>query len=116
MPGKSTTSCDDLGFLTLTFPAPLPAETVGYAFEVLAGHPPDGLLPSDPLRAITRQDGTHGLTLTWIDGATLEQEPLSFVLGIRTVDCAGNRSREVTRVLVRDSGRHWTTAARLRGS
>jgi hypothetical protein len=108
--------CDDIGYVELTFPPPLPSETVGYAFEVLAGHAPEGLLPEFALSAITHRDRTSSLSLTWIDGATLEQEPISFVLGIRTVDRAGNRSRTVTRVLVQDPGRQWTTGARPLGS
>ena len=103
----SSTSCDDIGYVRLTFSEPRApeSEVVGYAFEVLAGQAPDGFIPEQPLRTIDRGDGRRGLTLTWIDGATEAQEALAFVLGIRTVDRAGNRSRTVTRVLIRDSGR-----------
>ena len=103
----TSTSCDDIGYVQLTFPEPRApgSEAVGYAFEVLAGQAPAGFLPEQPLRTLDRRDGARGLTLAWIDGATEEQEPLAFVLGIRTVDRAGNRSRSVTRVLIRDPGR-----------
>jgi hypothetical protein len=101
-----STSCDDVGALVLTFPPRPGGEVVGYAFEVLAGRAPDGLLPDGPLRPLPRR-GTDArrITLSWTDGATDRQEPLSFVLGIRTVDRAGNRSRTATTLLVRDPGR-----------
>ncbi len=102
----TATGCDDLGFIELTFPNEPGDEVVGYTFEILAGYGPEWSLPDTTVRTYLRSDGMHALTLVWIDGATDEQEPLSFVLGIRTVDRAGNRSRTVTRVLVRD----WTLA------
>jgi len=102
-----STSCDDIGFITLTFPAD--ADTaVGYDFEIVAGQPPENFRLPGPLRLLSRADGTHGLTLSWIDGATDRQEPFAFVLGIRTVDAAGNRSRTVTKIIVCDPGREAT--------
>lgn len=102
-----STSCDDIGYVQLTFSEPRESggEVVGHAFEVLSGQAPAGFLHTQPLRTIRHRDGTRTLTLAWIDGATYEQEPLAFVLGIRTVDRAGNKSRDMTAVLVRDPGR-----------
>ncbi len=102
-------SCDDIGFVELTFPTPADsAEVVGYVFEVLAGHAPEGLVPERALRIVPSPrpgDDARRIRLGWIDGATDRQEPLSFVLGIWTVDRAGNRSHTATTVLVRDPGR-----------
>lgn len=42
-----TSSCDDIGYVQLTFSEPREpeGEIVGYAFDVLAGQAPEGFLP-----------------------------------------------------------------------
>ena len=74
-------------------------ENLGYQIEVATGRLPDGLvLPTGAVRTLG-----GNLFLGWIDGASDDQEPLSFSLTIRAVDLAGNVGPPVT-VTVADPG------------
>jgi len=93
----ASTSCDDLGTLTLTMEAAedqrTPPEEMGYRVQLAAGSLPDGLtLPAGPVRQLPLAEGDQQrakLLFVWIDGATDEQEPLDFTLDITPVDRAG---------------------------
>lgn len=87
--GESSTSCDDLGWISLHLEGAsddrTPPGELGYIFEVTAGTLPDGLtLPNGPVR------GQERFTLGWIDGATDEQEGFDFTIDVFPVDLAGN--------------------------
>lgn len=100
---RSSTSCDDIGWIDVSAASTddtTPAEELGFEVEVLDGELPDGLtLPDGPLTYFT--PGT--LSWTWLDGATNDQEPFSFVVAVTAVDLAGNRS-DSTQVTVTDEG------------
>lgn len=85
-----TTSCDDIGFITLTFAQPEgdthAADAIGYAIRFVGGTLPDGLEAPEGLWA------GPSLHLYWIDGATDDQEPFAFDVEIVAVDPAGNES------------------------
>ncbi len=104
----SSTSCDDLGAVTLTFPASTDdvsaPEAIGYRVRLVEGTAPEHLLDG-VVRTSDRlsDDGTAQITLAWGDEATDDQEPLDFVLGVTAIDEAGNESAEVE-VEVSDAG------------
>lgn len=100
-----STSCDDLGFVTF-FPKP-PADDrtasaeLGYRVRLVGGS-----LPSEATlwpKAIVAGAG-GGLTLTWIDGANDDQEPLDFTVTLAAVDRAGNEGPPSAPVHVVDAG------------
>lgn len=105
----SMTSCDDLGWIELTFPAPAddtygPSD-IGYTLEVLAGSPPDGLTIDETREPdLVTDDGDVVLTLVWADGSTDVQEAFDFDLGLTAVDRGGNAST-TTVVNLADPGR-----------
>lgn len=86
--GGMATSCDDLGFVTITVARPDDDpdldDAVGYHLALVDGVLPEGLTLSD--------DAWLGpdLSLIWIDGATDDQEALSFTLSLTPSDAAGN--------------------------
>jgi hypothetical protein len=89
---QTVSSCDDLGsiqlMVTATDDQTQPSQ-MGYMITLLGGNLPAGLLlPPTAVRA--RIDGS--LNLGWIDGASDDQESLSFTLEVRAVDLAGNTS------------------------
>lgn len=94
-----STSCDDIGTIYLSFPGSeddVSAPTaIGYRLRVVEGAPPDDLTV-DETRDPDSVDGDAHLALIWIDEATDDQEPFSFVIGVTAVDEAGNESAEVT--------------------
>ena len=101
--GGMSTSCDDIGWITL----PLDADddtsaddAIGYFLALSDGSLPFDL-PVDPVRPQTAE----GLTLNWIDEATKEQEPIEATLQILAVDEAGNVSAEPLAVEISDPGR-----------
>ena len=106
------TSCDDLGFITIT-PAPpvddrTPAESLGYQLRLVEGELPSGLkLPEGPVRARTLPDEpdptARWIGLHWIDGASGYQEAISFTLSLAAVDLAGNVGEPVA-VVIDDPG------------
>ncbi len=104
------TSCDDLGWLSLRFQAPQDdqngPEDIGYRLEVVEGTPPGDLgFPSTliiPQGGVS--DGEVSFVFPWLDGASDEQEPFSFVLRITAVDRAGNPSDVSEELVVSDSG------------
>jgi hypothetical protein len=107
--GGMSTSCDDIGWITL----PLTAEddasdaaSIGYVLALTAGSLPFDL-PTEPVRP----QSDEGLTLNWIDEATNEQEPLEATLEVVAVDEAGNVSAEPLVVEISDPGRSAGCAA-----
>jgi hypothetical protein len=86
----ATTSCDDIGFITLTFAQPEgdahDAAEIGYRVRYVGGTLPHALEPPEGLWA------GPSLHLHWIDGATDDQEPFAFELEVVAVDAAGNES------------------------
>jgi len=86
---QMASSCDDLGWIQLdpvgaTDDRTEPAQ-LGFIIEKTAGTLPSGMrLPEGPVRAF------EGLTLSWIDGATDDQEGFNFTLDVMPVDLAGN--------------------------
>lgn len=102
-----STSCDDLGRISLSFPASeddvSAANAVGYRLRVVEGAPPDDLGIDETRRADSIDGDQASLTLLWIDEATDDQEAFSVVIGITAIDEAGNESEEVT-IEVSDAG------------
>lgn len=78
--GNMRTSCDDLGFITVVTESD---EPVGLMLEPSRGTLPQGLTLGGIVEG-------PGVTLTWIDEATDEQEDLDFALAVYPVDRAGN--------------------------
>lgn len=101
-PGGCSTSCDDIGFLTLELLAEddtSTAATTGFQLTLV-----DGALPFDlPVDPVRPQDGAN-LELTWIDGATAAQEALDATLEVHAVDEAGNVSTSGLTVEISDPG------------
>lgn len=97
-----STSCDDIGIITLTFAQPEGdghvASEIGYAVRFAGGVLPDGLEPPEGLWA------GPSLHLHWIDGATDDQEPIAFSLDIVAVDAAGNESPPLRIEVVDETG------------
>ncbi len=77
---QSSTSCDDLGVVSLTLDGM--QEQMGIVFET-EGNVPKGLVPTEPVAAEPE------LFLFFIDGATDEQEAVDFRLRITSVNAAG---------------------------
>jgi hypothetical protein len=100
--GESASSCDDLGRISLTVSATddqTAAASLGFQVELVAGNLPAGLtLPTGAVLLLGQY-----LFLHWIDGASDDQEAISFSLAIRAVDLAGNVGPPVT-VQVSDPG------------
>jgi hypothetical protein len=101
--GASGSSCDDLGTILLQVSATddqTETANLGYRIELASGSLPSGLtLPTTAVHPAI--SGT--LLLVWIDGASDDQEAMSFVLSIRAVDLAGNEGPP-TSVAVDDPG------------
>jgi hypothetical protein len=100
----SSSSCDDIGIVQIQPKATddmTPAEKIGFRVTLAAGALPSGLtLPAD---TIDLPPGYPFVGLTWVDGATDNQDPLDFTLSIIAVDLAGNESGPQT-VVVHDDG------------
>jgi len=100
----SSSSCDDIGVIQIQPKATddmTPAEKIGFRVTLAAGTLPSGLtLPAD---AIDLPPGYPFVGLTWVDGATNDQDLLNFTLSIVAVDLAGNESAPQT-VVVHDDG------------
>ncbi len=111
---QSASSCDDLGSIGIALTATddqTAPEEIGYQVEVVAGHLPDGLeLPTGPVLLMEGH-----LYLHWIDGATDDQEAVSFTLAIHAVDLAGNTSTPAN-VEVSDGGSGCSLVGRRLGS
>jgi hypothetical protein len=111
---QSVSSCDDFGSIGIALTATddqAPTDKMGYRVEVVAGQLPDGLaLPTGPVLLT----GGH-LYLHWIDGATDDQEAVSFTLAIRAVDLAGNTGPPAN-VEVSDGGSGCSLVGRRIGS
>ncbi len=99
----ASTSCDDRGVISLQFSPAVddrtPSESMGYRAVLLEGALPETLWLSEDAHL-----GPDRLTLLWTDGATDEQEPLDFTLGLISVDLAGNESA-AAEVWIVDDGR-----------
>jgi hypothetical protein len=101
-PGGAATSCDDIGFITLSLATEddtSPAAAIGYQLSLV-----DGTLPFDLPAEAVRPQGGADLVLTWIDGATRDQEALTATLEIIAVDEAGNLSDQPLTVELSDPG------------
>ena len=111
---QSESSCDDTGSIDIALTSTdeqTATDKMGYQVQVVAGHLPDGLaLPTGPVLLM----GGH-LYLHWIDGATDDQEAVSFTLAIRAVDLAGNTSPPAN-VEVSDGGSGCSRVGRRLGS
>lgn len=95
--GHSSSSLDDLGWVYLRFSPSgddrTPAEKMGYMVVLEEGEPPEGMLfPSEPSRAFMEDDGV-ALQLSWIDGASDEQETFDFTVSVTPLDLAGNEGK-----------------------
>jgi len=105
--GHSSTSLDDLGWVLLTFAAPgddrTPAEKMGYMVALTAGEPPEGMhFPSEPWRAFSHEEGA-ALQLSWVDGASDDQESVDFTVTVTPMDLAGNQG-PAFEVRIREGG------------
>jgi hypothetical protein len=99
----SSSSCADIGIVSV-FPEAMddmtPPEKIGFRITLAAGTLPAGLtLPSDVIDLAPNS----ALQLTWVDGATNDQEIINFTLTVVAVDLAGNESTPQT-VVVQDDG------------
>ena len=98
---QMSTSCDDLGWITLRLSAEddlSPPENLGFVFTLDTGSLPF-TLPSEPARPF---DGS--ITFVWIDGATDDQEPIEATVTVNTMDEAGNLSAESLLLTISDEG------------
>ena len=96
----TASSCDDIGVITLHVAATddrTPPGDMGFAVSVASGDAPADLSPLGQSVAVGA-DGT--LTLIWLDGATNDQEEISWELTVRAVDKAGNISAGAATVSV----------------
>ncbi|MDP2309834.1 MAG: hypothetical protein Q8P18_27695 [Pseudomonadota bacterium] len=103
---SSSTSCDDLGTLSVGFVAALDDRSpavdtgavqtgVGYRVRVAEGALPDGLsIDPDHDHAAFRGDGTASLFFVWIDDASDDQDAFAATLAVTAIDLAGNESAE----------------------
>lgn len=94
---RTTTSCDDIGTIHLSFVAPRDPdsapEAIGYRLTRVAGQLPAGMvLPEHPVLAFVGRDAQRmHLHLAWLDGNSDEQEGIDFSLVITPVDSNGNQ-------------------------
>jgi MYXO-CTERM domain-containing protein len=100
----SASSCDDIGIIQV-FPNATDdmtaADRIGYRLTLAAGVLPSGLtLPAD---AIDLEPGYPYLRLTWVDGASDNQDAFEFTLAIVAIDLAGNESTPQA-IVVGDGG------------
>ena len=100
---QSVTSCDSSGWIELTASSDddeaLPEE-LAFDVDLVEGDLPEGLvLPEGPMTYFPPET----LLWVWIDEATDEQEPFSFVVAVRAVDQAGNTG-EAAEVTLADPG------------
>lgn len=107
---QSSTSCDDLGWITLRLLDVSDDRTaraeMGYLIET-QGEVPEGLsVPDVPVRF---DDNTF--VLVWIDGAHDHQERIDFTVTMRAVDLGGNVSDPSAPVEVRDGAHDGTACA-----
>lgn len=97
--GWSSTSCDDLGWISIALSASddTTAEAdLGLRVTLAGGTLPEGLGdPSGDLHLTLAGELPGGLTLVWIDEATDEQEPFDFDLELSALDAAGNASEPI---------------------
>jgi hypothetical protein len=100
----SGSTCDDIGTVLIT-PSAMddmtPPDGIGFRITLAGGTLPPGF--TLPTGAIKREPSYAYLLLTWVDGATDDQDAIDFTLSIVAVDLAGNESAPQT-VVVKDSG------------
>ncbi|MCV6620423.1 MAG: hypothetical protein OIF51_01565 [Cellvibrionaceae bacterium] len=84
-------SCSDAGIITLKLSAPQ-TESVGYIFEIVEGEFEDQLFLGNPVEATSRfkKDGLY--KFIWLDGSSVEQEPINITVKIEAVTTTGQRS------------------------
>lgn len=104
--GAASTSCDDIGTVTLFPTAPTddrtPPADLGYVVNVVAGAlPKDATLPDGPV--LLDPDG--GLRIRWIDGANDDQESIDLSVTLTAVDRGGNPGAASEPIRVHDAGR-----------
>ncbi|MFZ5475916.1 MAG: hypothetical protein ACOZNI_04000 [Myxococcota bacterium] len=101
-----STSCDDLGIVSLVFTAALDdrspeadADTqdgVGYVLTLVDGALAEGLeLPGGPVGAFISGEEAS-LALVWIDDASDDQDAFEATVALHAVDLAGNAGPAVT--------------------
>lgn len=98
---QMSSSCDDLGWITLLLSAEddvSAPENLGFTFALDTGSLPFTL----PTEAVRPFDGS--ITFVWIDGATDEQEPIEATVTVNTMDEAGNLSAESLLLTISDEG------------
>ena len=98
------TSCDDIGSISLTWTQGgddrTPDDSLGVRIDVVEGDGPGGVgIHGESVRPQT----PGSFSLSWVDGASDDQEPLDFVVSITEIDLAGNESEPVM-VRVTDDG------------
>jgi len=104
--GAGSTSCDDIGSVTLRLDEPATddqssTEHIGYRIELA-----DGVLPGTlrlPDTAVRANGGTE-LELFFVDDATEAQEVVAFSLVLTPIDEAGNVGPPSTEIRVFDPG------------
>ena len=90
-----SSSCDDIGAVTLRFTLPVddrtPSEAHGYITWIEEGHAPDygGALELVEPRMAVVNEGEGRLSISWIDGATDRQEAIDLVIAVAPVDASG---------------------------
>lgn len=105
---QSSTSCDDIGLITL-IPTPpsdnrTDADELGYRIRLVGGEVPSGLtIPTEAWRLQTSSPPA-ALSLHWIDGATDDQESIDFTVTLAAVDRAGNEGPESAPIRIHHAG------------
>jgi hypothetical protein len=101
--GYSATSCDDIGWISITVVPPAddrtPADEMGYRLSIVEGDLAGIICRDLDVRA---QDGV--LHLHWIDGDTDDQEPVDFQVVLQAIDLGGNLGPASAPVDVRHPG------------
>ena len=92
----SFSSCDDLGFIDLEL-ARTGGGDIGYEVVLVEGSPPAGVSLPQALRPIG-----NSLSLSWIDGATDDQESIDFTVTVNAVTLDGDRGAPSAPVRLRD--------------
>lgn len=87
----SYSSCSDAGILTLKLSSPQP-ENTGYIFEIVEGDFEDHLFQGGPVQATAyyAKDGFY--KFVWLDGSSVEQEPINIIVKIQAISKTGKKS------------------------
>lgn len=104
---QSSTSCDDIGGISLSPTPPSDDRTapseLGYRIRYVDGRVPNGLrIPSRALKLVPGDP--PGIGMAWTDGATDEHEAFDFTVTLAAIDKAGNEGPESAPVRIHHSG------------